>query len=113
MIGLERLADVDAGIVEQDVDRPELARRLGGEGSPGRDVGDVDRAVHGAPAERADLAGGLVGLGIIVQMAKGDVRALGGEGERRGATDPARAAGDQGDFSRELHAGIAPSLLRG
>src|SRR5262245_65245087 len=37
-------------------------------------------------------------------MAKGDVRALGGERERRGAADPARAASDQIDFSRELHA---------
>ena len=71
---------------------------------PGRDVGDVDRAVQGAPAERADLAGGLVGLGPVVEMAKGDVRALGGEGQRRGAADAARAAGDQSDFSRELHA---------
>ena len=102
--GLERLADVDAGIVEQDVDRPELARRLGGEGPPGGDVGDVDRAVQGAPAERADLAGGLVGLGPVVEMAKGDVRALGREGQRRGAADAARAAGDQSDFSREFHA---------
>src|SRR4029453_10773533 len=107
-IGFERLADVDAGIVEQDVDRPELARGLGGEGSPGGDIGDIDRAVQGAPAEGADLAGGFVGLPVIAQMTKGDARALGGEGERRGATDPARAAGDQSDFSRELHA-VLPS----
>ena len=75
-----------------------------GEGPPGGDIGDVDRAVQGAPAERADLAGGLVGLGLVVEMAKGDVRTLGGEGQRRGAADAARAAGDQSDFSRELHA---------
>jgi hypothetical protein len=54
--------------------------------------------------QRADLGGGFVGLGVIVQMAKGHVRALGGERERRGAADPARAASDQSDFSRELHA---------
>ena len=106
--GLERLADVDAGIVEQDVDRPELARRLGGEGPAGGDVGDIDRAVQGAPAERADLAGCLVGLALVVEMAEGDVRALGGEGQGRGAADAARAAGDQSDFSRELHA-VLPS----
>src|SRR5262249_10026052 len=37
-------------------------------------------------------------------MAKDDVGALCGERERRGAADPARAASDQSDFSRELHA---------
>ena len=79
-----------------------------GEGPAGRDVGDVDRAVQRAPAERADLAGGLVGLGVVVEMAEGDVGALGGEGERRGAADAARAAGDQRDFSRKLHA-VLPS----
>jgi hypothetical protein len=105
--GFERLADIHAGIVEQDVDRPELARRLAGEGPAGRDIGDVDRAVQGTPAERADLAGRLVSLGAVVEMAKGDIRALGGEGERRGAADPARAAGDQGGFTRELHAARA------
>ena len=102
-IGFERLADVDAGIVEQDVDRPEFPRRLGGEGPPGGDIGDIDRAVQGASAQGADLAGCFVGLVLIVQMAKGNVRPFGGEGERRGAADPARTASDQRDFSRELH----------
>src|SRR5262249_16155817 len=108
-IGFEGLADVHAGIVEQDVDRPELARRRAGEGPAGRDIGDIDRAVQGAPAERPDLISGFVGLGIVSQMAKGDVRALGGECQRRGAADPARAAGDQCDFSRKLHA-VLPAV---
>jgi hypothetical protein len=102
-VGFERLADVHACIVEQDVDRPELPRRLAGERPGGCDVGNIDRAMQGAPAHGTDLAGGFVGLGIVVQMAKGNVRAFGGERQRRGATDSARTAGDQSDFACELH----------
>jgi len=87
--GFEWLANVHTCIVEQDVDRPELQRRLAGKDLPRRNIGDIDRAVHGAPAQGADLGGGFGGLGIIVQMAKGYVCALCGERDRRGTTEPA------------------------
>ena len=44
-------------------------RRLG-------DVGYVDGPVHGATAERADLRGGRVGFGVVIEVAEGDIRAL-------------------------------------
>jgi len=111
-IGFEWLANVYSCIVEQDVDRSELSRRLAGKGPPGPNIGDIERTVHGAPAQGADLGGGFVGLRIIVQMAKGNVRALCGERERRGAADPARATRDQSDFSRKLHAVLRSVLWR-
>ena len=49
------------------------------------------------PSARISRRGGL-GLGVVVQMAERDVRALLREQQRRGAADAARAAGDQGDL---------------
>ncbi len=77
---LELLADVHAGVVEQDVDRPECARRLpAANARRGSDVRDVDRAVHRAASQRADFAGGLIRLCAVIEMAERDIRALGRE----------------------------------
>ena len=76
----------------------EIAGHRLGEGFRRGDVGDVERAVARAAAERADLGGGFVRLGAIVQMAKRDIGALPREQQRGGSADAARSTGYQGDL---------------
>src|ERR1019366_2230859 len=93
-------------VVEQNVDRPELARHRGGETVAGFDIGDIQRLMHRASAMGDDFRRRLIRLLAVIQVAKRDIGALGGERERRGAPDAPRTAGDKRDFSREFHAGL-------
>ena len=86
---------VDAGVGDEDVDRPE--RRLDGVdervcGFGSREVGAGRRR---AAAERAHRVGHLLRGGGVRPVADGDVVAVFGQAERDGAADPARGAGDE------------------
>jgi len=59
----ELLANVHAGVVEQDIDRAERCGGFGGEGAGGGDVRHIQRTMHRAAAERRDLGRRRVGLG--------------------------------------------------
>ena len=105
-IGLERLANVHAGVVEQNVDRTEIAGHLGGEFPTGPDIGDIQRPMRGAAAKGNNFRRRLIGLVPIIEMTKRDIRALGRKSECGGAADAPRPAGDERDFSCEFHAGL-------
>jgi hypothetical protein len=88
---------VDAGVGDQDADRPEpglggVDERIGG----GR-VGEVGPGRDRAAAEAADRRGGLFGRVGARGVRDDDVVAVLGEPQRDGAADPARGAGDERD----------------
>jgi hypothetical protein len=95
---------VDAGIVDEDVDPPELAARaLDHRGEVGT-LGDVGGGGDGASSHLPYLGGGAFRAGAI-QLGDDDVRAQLCQLERGGASDAAARAGDDGDLSFQLHGG--------
>jgi len=93
---------IEAGIVHQDIERPE-----GGDG-PGDEAldvglfGDIGLDGHGFPSGSGDRGDHLVGIGLAGGIIDDDRGALGGEGLGDGGTDPLRGAGDKGGFSAEF-----------
>ena len=97
-----RRGAVDAGVVHEDVDPPELgprALRHGREVGASRDVGRHD--ADAAP-EPFHLRGGALGPGAV-ELGDDDVGPHPRQLERGGPTDAAARAGDDRDLSAELH----------
>ena len=88
----------DAGIVDEDVEAAEPARRVGDHaprvGRPANIHLEHDRAA----TESTHRAGRVLRR---QQIGAGDVGALSRQRERNGAPDTARRAGDEGDPARE------------
>ena len=98
----------DRGVVDQDVDAPELGHRLADHGVdlvPRGDIGDdrdrLDAAV-------ADLARHRLGFLLVAAGVDDDMGALARQPQRRGAADVAAGAGDQCDLAIELTHRLPP-----
>ena len=94
-----------ARVVDEDVDRPELARRRG---RPGRRASSqrptcAPIAERPAPVVLGDLRRERL-AGRAVAAGDDDVRARRGEAERHRAAQPAAASGDQGHLAAEVEA---------
>ena len=85
---------VQAGVVDEDVDRPAALDDLVGQALDVVLVGDVD----GEPDAVRERRGGLVGS---VQVGDDDARACGGQSFGDRAADALRRAGDDGDLAVE------------
>src|SRR5205085_10752756 len=95
----------DAGVVDADVDGPEVAldRR--------HRLADLARLAHVTRVAAGDPAGGADGLGRLlgalgVEIADGDTAALGGQRRRVGLTEAPGPAGDERHAiaNAEIHA---------
>ena len=95
-IAREGVAAVDAGIVHQDRDRPDLVGDLFGDRAAGRAVGHVEREALRLAAGIEDLLGGFGGR-LAVDVEHHDLRALARIAERDRAPDAGARAGDDRD----------------
>ena len=88
----EQAGDLDAGVVDQDVEAAELVGRVGDRGLPAGVVGDVEVDEAVPLAERL----GHLGPEVVLQVGDDDVGA--GRGQRLGhpLAEPLGPAGDQG-----------------
>ena len=99
------------GVVDQDIDMPEVADGRRDAGVDGRHVGDVDGRRVRRPSGQAS-GRRLGGFGIHVPDA--DRRPLAGEAGGDGEADAAGAAGDHGDAAAHVvcrHSLISPRLI--
>ena len=98
---MRRLADVDAGVVDEDVDAAEIAGDALGHGGDGGLVGDV-----GGDGDRLGAASRQLGdRGVRLRLVAADDRDRGaGFGQSAGHAEPdaAIAAGDDGDLAAEI-----------
>ena len=93
----ERVAAVDAGIVDQDRHRPELRGNAFGDRDAVLAPGDIEREARGLAAGLADFLRGLLGrLGVDVD--ERDLRALAGVAGRDRAPDSGAGAGHDRDM---------------
>ena len=100
--GFNRLRARDAGVVDQDVDRPKAA--LNGMDKTRDVVGLRHVGLHddGLAAERVNVTLNVVRVGLAGVEVHRDVRSCAGERDSRGAADPPARAGDQGDPLAEV-----------
>ena len=100
------------GVVDQDLEMPELVHRLADGIAAEGFVADVAGDGQAAAALLLDPLAGLGGVLVLVQVDDGDVGALAGEGDGDGAADAAVAAGDEGHLPLELARAAAGTALR-
>ncbi len=108
----ERLADLDAGVVDEDVEAPE-----GGDGGADEALGlrgdaDVGAERDGLPAQLLDLRRDGARFVLLAVVVHGHVGALAREAQGDGLADAARAAGDEGGLAFESHR-VPPSVSSG
>ncbi len=104
---VDEAADLhDPGVVDQHVERAELALGLVEEGREGLALGHVERQRDGA---RAELIGGGA-RGVEVDISDRDLHALAEQRLRGGTADPARSPGDRCGLSGE-DAGLLGHVL--
>ena len=96
------LDERDAGIVDEHVERLQVAHVLGEHLHHRAAVGDVARQRRRIDAERAHLLRDRLGR-FGADVVDADRAALTRERERDLAAEPRPAAGDQRDFAFELH----------
>ena len=75
-----------AGVVDQDVDPAQFARRVGDPSLRLDTVADIDLTKRGPAAKRDDFLRGRA-RGVSIDFGQRDVRALASEGERDGLAD--------------------------
>ncbi len=92
------LADIDAGVVDQNVRRGGVAGDGLGEAGDLGFIGHVRRECPGTDAEFARAGGGLLEAREIAGH-QDDIGASAGQGEGDFAAEAAAGAGDQGGFS--------------
>jgi hypothetical protein len=98
-----RSDDLDAGVADQDIERPEFLDDLGAGGLHLLFVSDVHGDPDGAIASGIDPASG--GLRrFLVEVGDGDLGAFARENDGDLFADPACRAGDHGDLVRQTHA---------
>ena len=95
-VGDERVAPVDAGIVDEDRDRAELVGDLRGDGTAGRMIGDVERKTFRLAAGVADFGGRGSGS-FTVDVERCDLCALARKSDGDRAADAGACAGDGRD----------------
>ena len=88
----EQAGDLDARVVDQDVQAAELAGRVGDGACPAGVVGDVE--VHEAVALAERL--GHLGAEVVLDVGDDHLRAGGGEGLRHALAEALRPSGDEG-----------------
>src|SRR4051812_44937430 len=93
---------LERGVVDQDVDLPELLHRPVDDRPAVGLFLDVARDGDAFPAGGLDHPGGLLRVGLLAQVGDEDVGPLAGEGQRHGPADAAVAAGDDCGLSFEL-----------
>src|SRR6266851_6284006 len=99
-----RLADGDAGAVDEHIEAAVMLEDVGEDAVDFRRVGDVERMRLGLAGGSGDFRGTLgAGLGVAVEHR--DAGADTGEGEGDGAADAAGAAGDERDLAVEAEGG--------
>jgi hypothetical protein len=91
-IASERVAPVDAGIVDQDRGLTEAACDSGGDDAAGVAVADVEREGMRLAAGFGNVRRGF-GSPVAIDVEHGDRRALAGKAARDGAADPGGGAG--------------------
>ena len=107
----ERIAPVDAGIVDQDGDAPDLGLDLFRHGHAVVAFGDVERVAFRLAAGGFDLPCGL-GRRLAVDVERHDLRAFARIAERDGAADARAGAGDRRDVGCQKigHGGGLPGF---
>ena len=105
-IGGEGVAAVDAGIVDEDRDLPDLVRDLLCDGDAVLAFGDVELEAFRLAAGVADFLRGLGG-GLLVDVEQHHARALVRIAGRDGAADAGAGAGDDGDVIGEQRHGVS------
>ena len=93
-----RFSDVDAGVVDENVDAAEAREDAVAKFGDGGFVGDVGLEAGGLGTGGFDELGN-IGHGGFVAGGEGDVDAFSGEGEGHGFTEAAAASGDDGGFA--------------
>ena len=99
----EALVRRDAGVVDEDVDVPELLQHVLRHPIGIGVIGHVGLGEHDSAAQLLDLVRHAAGGGLAGDVVDGDVGALLGERERDGASDAAGASGDERGASFEQH----------
>ena len=89
---------IDAGVVHEDVDAPEVGLGAVHHGAQVGARGHIGLRHHGAAAEGAHFLGGALGA-RLVQLGDDDVGTQLRQLERGGAADTAAGAGDDRDLS--------------
>jgi hypothetical protein len=90
-----------AGVVDQDVDRPELGRRSLDEAVDVFCAANVGCYRDRGPARRHDPIASLLGSALVAMVANGDARAEVGQRLCGSGADARRGARDECDFGRE------------
>ena len=98
----ERLVRPDRGVVDQDVDAPELGQRPRHHRLDLILLGDVGDNGERLDPELPGLARDGVGLGLVAAGVDDDVRAFAGQLQHRRTADIAPRPGDQRDLPIEL-----------
>lgn len=102
------------GVGHQDVDRPEFAHGALDHRGAVRLVGHVAADELAAAALAPHQVGGVLGVGVLAEIADGDVGALLGEGHRHRAPDTGVAAGDERGLAlQQAAADVAGHLVAG
>ena len=96
----EGVAAVDAGIVDQDRDLPDLVGDLLGDRDAVIVAGDVERKAVRLAAGLANFLGHFF-RGLFVEVEQHDLRAFTGVTDRDGAADAGGRTGDDGDMMLE------------
>jgi hypothetical protein len=98
---VRRIADVDAGIVDKNIETSERFQRGFDHGRDGRLVGDIDIDGQRLGAEGFDVADGVIGF-CLVPSGNDDACARAGQTPCHAEADAAIATGDDGDFAGEI-----------
>ena len=98
---LDRAADIDAGVVDQDVDGTELGLDLRGQSLDVARSGHVRHERLGPPSGRRRDRRPPPADSSRASARRGDVGAGLGQRRRHGHAEPARAAGDERDLAVE------------
>src|SRR5581483_6300084 len=100
----ERFGLVPSGVVDQDVDRPKAALRLGDRRAHAGELGDVDRDGDRAPADLGRRGGGAA----RVEVGQRDLASFLRQALGDRPADPARGAGDERDLAAESAHDVSP-----
>jgi hypothetical protein len=109
-LGGERVAAIDAGIVDQDRDVADLAGDSGRHDAAGVAVRDVECERMRLADAIEDLLGGL-GCTVGIHVQHDHPGAFARIAERDGAADARACAGDGGDVRIEKRHGVSPAVV--
>jgi hypothetical protein len=101
---------MDASVVDEHVETPELVAAADDRIGYGTRISDVRSDGQRAASMPCDVAGDTLDLGVVA-IEENDRGARVGEGFGCGAPDPARRPGDQRNVARELPAGRHDSTV--